>query len=71
MKMRELQLEVQKAGKAEAKKSEELIEEERVTTEKKIQVEEQQTIKEAKKKKVREEFDQKYDQGVGIGRGKM
>jgi len=53
---REVQVEVQKAGNAEARKREELLEEERVKAEKKIQVEEQKRIREDKKKKVREEW---------------
>jgi len=56
VKRREVQVEVQKAGKAEARQREELLEEERVAAEKKIQAEEQQKIREQKKKRVREEW---------------
>jgi len=53
MRQREVQVEIQKAGKAEARKREESIEEERrVVAEKKIQAEEQRKVREEKKKKV-------------------
>jgi len=55
----EVQLEVHQDGKAEARKREELLEEERATAEKKIQLEEQEKAKEEKKKKVKEEWQKK------------
>jgi len=56
VKGREIQLAVQKDGKAEARKKEELLKEERATAQKKIQLEEHQKAKEAKKRKVRKEW---------------
>jgi len=56
---REVQLAVQKDGKAEARKREELLEEERAPAEKKTQLEEQQKAKEEKKMRVKEEWQRK------------
>jgi len=53
---REVQVEVQKAGKAEASKRKELLEKERIEAERKSQGEEQMGIREEKKKKVREKW---------------
>jgi len=52
----EVQVEIQKARNAEARKREELLEEERVAAEKKIQAEEQKKVREDRKKKVWEEW---------------
>jgi len=53
---RKVQVEVQKAGKAEARKREELLEEEKNEAEKKSPGEKQKRIREEKKKKAREEW---------------
>jgi len=56
MKRREKQVVVQNAGRLDAKKIEELLEQERATAEKKIQLEEQQKNKAEKSRKIKEEW---------------
>jgi len=56
MRIREEQVAVQNAGKVEARKREEMLEQERATVEKKIQVEKQQKNKAEKSRKVKEEW---------------
>jgi len=56
MRRREVQVEIQNAEKAEARKRDEQLEEKRVAVEKKIQLEEQQKNREEKKRKVKEEW---------------
>jgi len=59
MRRKEVQVDIKNAGKTEAKKREELLEEERATAEKKIQGEELQKAREEKKRKVKEEWQKK------------
>jgi len=53
---REVQLEVQEKGRVEARKRDQLLEQEMATAEKKIQLEEQQRNKDEKKRKIMEEW---------------
>jgi len=56
MKRREEQVDVQNAGKAEARKREEKLEQDRATAEKKILLEEQQKNKAEKSRKAKDEW---------------
>jgi len=56
MKRREEQVAIQNAGKIEARKREELLEQEREAAEKKIQLGEQQKAREEKKKRAKEDW---------------
>jgi len=56
MRRREEQVAIQNAGKIEARKREDLLEQERATAEKKLQLEEQQKNKNEKRRRVREEW---------------
>jgi len=56
LRRREVQVELQKAGKAEVRKREELLEEEKIGAEKNNQGEKQKRVREENKKKVREEW---------------